>query len=75
MTNPCFTPGGTFRECDLTLQQIGRVTVRNAPNQMRGFYYSRHHGAGTYEYLLITDDAGRPFFRGTLPAGLVAIPI
>lgn len=72
-TNPSFAPGGTYQEYDLTASEDGRLTTRIA-NQIRAFYYSRHHAAGTYEYLLIRDDAGRPYFRGVLPAGLVAIP-
>ena len=71
-TNPAKTSGGSFREYDLTVQNNGRMTTRSQHGR-RGYYYSPHHAFATYEYLLITDDAGRPILRG-LPANLMTVP-
>ncbi|MFM0670946.1 hypothetical protein [Paraburkholderia sediminicola] len=72
-TSPVPTGGGSTREYDLTASRAGRLTVRTL-NQRRAYYYSRHHAAATYEYLLITDDSGRPIFRGALPAAVMQVP-
>lgn len=63
----------TTREYDLTLSREGRLTVRTL-NGRRGYYYSRHHTEGMYEYLLITDSVGRPIFGGTPSADLICVP-
>jgi hypothetical protein len=72
-TSPVPTGGGITREYDLTATRAGRLTVRTL-HQRKAYYYSRHHAAATYEYLLITDDSGRPIFRGVLPAAVMHVP-
>jgi hypothetical protein len=62
-TNPVVGGGGTVREYDLTAAADGRMTRRTDAQGRRGFYYSRHHAAATYQYLLITDSRGRPIVR------------
>ena len=72
-TCPVPSGGGSTREYDLTANGAGRLTVRTY-RQRKAYYYSRHHAAATYEYLLITDNSGRPIFRGTLPAAVMQVP-
>ncbi|MCP3705633.1 hypothetical protein M3I54_01275 [Paraburkholderia sp. CNPSo 3274] len=71
-TNPTTAIGGSYREYDLTAQNAGRMTTRNQHGR-QGYYYSPHHAAATYQYLLITDDAGRPILRG-LPPKIMTVP-
>ncbi|HXT16435.1 MAG TPA: hypothetical protein VN706_12435 [Gemmatimonadaceae bacterium] len=66
-TNPVAAGGGTVREFDLTAAHDGRMTRRVAGPGRRGYYFSRHHAAAQYEYLLVTDSRGRPLLRN-LPA-------
>lgn len=74
-TSPVLTGGvGNTWEYDLSANRQGRLTVRNF-GQRKAYYYSRHHAAATYEYLLITDYAGRPIFRGNLPATLMRVAL
>lgn len=68
------TGGGTIREYDLAADYSGRLTVRTHQGGRKAYYYSRHHAAGTYEYLLITDNSNRPIFRGTLPPTVMKVP-
>ncbi|MDN3578342.1 hypothetical protein QWZ03_16355 [Chitinimonas viridis] len=73
-TNPGAAGAGTAREYDLSASRDGRLTIRTQGGR-RAFYYSRHHAAATYEYLLITDNANRPIFRGNLPPNLMRVPV
>jgi hypothetical protein len=68
-TNPsAFNHPGHVKEFDLSVDEDGRMTRLIGGGGRRAYYYSRHHAAATYQYLLVTDNNGRPYFRGG-PAG------
>ena len=73
-TSPTAVRRGVAREYDLTAGREGRLTTKNVGGKI-AYYYSRHHAAATYEYLLITDANGRPILRGTFAADVMKIPI
>ena len=64
-------PNGQVREFDLSINGEGRMTRLVGAGGRRAYYFSRHHAAATYEYLLVTDRNGRPYLRGG-PAGAAA---
>jgi hypothetical protein len=79
LTSPSLGANGAYREFDLTLAAAGRATKLTRPGGRRAIYYSRHHAANTYEYLLVTDNHGRPYLRGgpimVGRAALLSVPL